>query len=194
MNRQCEFDMCTVGLYLQPIPIRVKFPTEAKKLEAAHTYASVVQSASQAAISHIMPWNELQRVWTTKVASADQPMFEVMVTFHEKSTGLALPLEGSESLFTWAEGSKFPLMCEFLETDKDSIVLRLEYDDHILSRKAVFSIGSKISRALPLLYGNFSLADIRGELALLSAASTSEGLHASMDGSKEYFMKRISEL
>ncbi|EHY54830.1 Nonribosomal peptide synthetase ataP [Exophiala dermatitidis] len=62
LNRRSSCDLKTVGLYVQPLPIRVHFPLNDSKLESPQAYVKAVQSASQAAVSHAVPWDNLQRI------------------------------------------------------------------------------------------------------------------------------------
>lgn len=179
MNRGCESDLNTVGLFLEPIPIRVRFPCyqyekkendkytnndtntnndidmESSSSYDSNAYITAVQAASKAALSHSISWDELHRLWRDKISTSTRNMFDVMVTFHEEETGLALPISGTEPLYTWAEGSKFPLMCEFLavqnRTGTSVVVMRLEYDDRVLPQKQVVKISNDITRALWML-------------------------------------------
>ncbi|RMZ82632.1 hypothetical protein DV738_g1678, partial [Chaetothyriales sp. CBS 135597] len=171
MNRGCESDLNTVGLFLEPVPIRVRFPhfqhqkglshkdaSDDTGMEArlssspsscdSNAYVTAVQAASQAALSHSISWDELHKLWHGEISTSTRNMFDVMVTFHEEDNTLTLPISGTEPLYTWAEGSKFPLMCEFLAvqngTGTSVVVLRLEYDDQILSQGQVVQIGNQI--------------------------------------------------
>lgn len=193
LNRRSASDMKTVGLYVQPLPIRVQYPVRDRKFESPHAYVMAVQSASQAAISHAEPWDSLRRIWNEKLACADKSIFDVMVTFTEEFAEMNLPLAGSEPLFTWAEGSKFPLMCEFLATQKGSVILRLEYDEDILSKDDTMNVGNKIIQTFSLLSTGCTLAGIQDVLSM-SALSPSENLSSVPDESTAFFMRRVSEL
>lgn len=177
MNRECESDLNTVGLFLEPIPIRIRSSCfsslekdndkgtnnevgiESSSFYDADACMSAVQAASKAALSHSICWDKLQEIWRHKISTSTRNMFDVMVTFHEEETGLTLPISGTETLFTWPEGSKFPLMCEFLAVRRNgvetgtplAVVMRLEYDEQVLSRKRVVKISNDITRALWLL-------------------------------------------
>ncbi|RVX72051.1 hypothetical protein B0A52_04649 [Exophiala mesophila] len=215
MNRAWESDLNTVGLFLEPIPIRVqssRVPSLGKDYDDeaddetgigsspiynADTYVRAVQVASKAALSHSICWEKLQEIWRTKISKSTRNMFDVMVTFHEEETGLTLPISGTEPLFTWAEGSKFPLMFEFLAVRKNgvetgtpmSIVMRVEYDDQVLSRKQVIKISDDIARALWMLTTSIGQAGVSIESireALRSSSPSGSGSDFSLISSSGY--------
>jgi hypothetical protein len=94
-----------------------------------------------------------------------------MVTFHDnrhRDSDL-LSIEGCTPLLTWANGSKFRLMCEFDALDEDCCLLRLEYDTHAFSRQSISHMVDIILGALEGLIADIGYADLRTRLQDLSA-------------------------
>lgn len=153
LNRRTEADMRTVGLFLEPLPVRIAFRQDADAdagdpdglFPAApatcREYIAVTQSLSQRALANAMPWARLLEHLGVRGEAVlpDHPLFDCVVSFHDmrpavSSTGgawdqLDLGVAAVEPQLVWSEGSKFKLMVEFMALSDDSLVMRLEYDD-----------------------------------------------------------------
>ncbi|KAL4783354.1 hypothetical protein BJX76DRAFT_368477 [Aspergillus varians] len=171
LNRWSENDMNTIGLFLEPLPFRVHFDPKTVADADTHAFLRAVQCSSQAAISHAVPWQDLLCHLDIMPEFPNHPLFETMVTFHSRSEGLKLGVEGVEPLYTWSEGAKFGLMCEFTELHGGGISLRLEYDDVLYTGEEIRRVEKRITAALALLVRNSPYAEMICQLRGVEAIS-----------------------
>ncbi|KAJ0418003.1 hypothetical protein BJY00DRAFT_315399 [Aspergillus carlsbadensis] len=174
LNRWSEADMNTVGLFLEPIPFRIRFDaghTESTGTDA-EAFLRSVRCSSQTALAHAVPWQQLLCHLGIMPESPNHPLFEVMVTFHNREHGLRFELEGVEELYTWSQGAKFGLMCEFTELPNGGLLLRLEYDDALWCADELDRIESAIIRALEMLVRNALYEDMVSTLRTVKPDST----------------------
>ncbi|KAK4184506.1 hypothetical protein QBC35DRAFT_517514 [Podospora australis] len=90
INRHSEVEMQSVGLFLEPLPVRIGLPhSRAEPGDAATTttdeYLKAVQVSSQRALSHAIPWHQLLEhldIDITKVLP-NHPLFDCVVSFHD---------------------------------------------------------------------------------------------------------------
>lgn len=157
-NRWSENDMKTVGLFLEPLPIRIQF--DAEHSSDARAFLQCVLCSSQAALSHAVPWQELLCHIGVTPQYPNHPLFETMVTFHERQDALTFSVEDTTRLLTWSNGAKFGLMCEFTALPDGRMVLRLEYDDGVWDEMEIGRIERSIAVSLGLLTQNPSYADM----------------------------------
>jgi hypothetical protein len=150
--------MKTIGLFLEPLPIRIQFG--ANQSSDAHAFLQCVLSSSRAALSHAVPWQDLLCHLGVTPAYPNHPLFETVVTFHERQNALTFGLDHATTLLTWSNGAKFGLMCEFTELPNGRILLRLEYDDTVWEEVDIRRIEQSIATSLELLAQNSSYADI----------------------------------
>ncbi|KAF3768171.1 hypothetical protein M406DRAFT_253009 [Cryphonectria parasitica EP155] len=169
LGRQ-EEDMHTIGLFLQPLPIRV--PRRSKMGESlgdAHVedFLHAVQDSARSALGHGIGWTSLMDVLSLSddenlrsavpVPNPNHPLFDAMVTFHERSaTGKASSfangaIAGVEPLITWAEGAKFGIMFEFSAVSSSVVTLRIEYDTSVFSADEVLVMAGRIDAGLEYL-------------------------------------------
>lgn len=166
LGRQDE-DMSTIGLFLQPLPIRVpRRSTTGDDLSDAPVadFLVAVQDSARSALSHGIGWSSLMNLLCSSgdenlrsavaTTSPTHPLFEAMVTFHERSptdqtsffaNGAVL---GFEPLATWAEGAKFGIMFEFLVVSPSVVTLRVEYDTSVFSAHEVLLMARRVDTAL----------------------------------------------
>lgn len=158
LNRKCENDMQTIGLFLEPLPTRIRHSTATQSSSdrssnadlrpESQSFVHAVQRSSQAALSHAMPWTQLLEHLKVTPDFPDHPLFDVMVTFHDERYETSLPISGCEPLYTWAQGAKFKLMTEFVAVSQDSLLLRVEYDTECFERRDVEVLQRLLAGAL----------------------------------------------
>lgn len=134
LNR-AHADSDTVGLFLQPLPVRLKFrglkylgETSSANMSG---FLTMVQKSSQEALSHVIPWTQLLEHMKIEPQYIQHPLFTTMVTFHDDRHHCAdlLDIDGCVALACWADGAKFNMMCEFSAISNEDLLLRLEYDE-----------------------------------------------------------------
>ncbi|KAL3422110.1 nonribosomal peptide synthase [Phlyctema vagabunda] len=159
INRKSDEDFETVGLFLEPLPVRIRFdPSSVTSSIQQDTFMLSVQKSSQAALAHAVPWHRLLEHLSIDLSYPTHPLFEVMVTFHDNrrstglgSTGLEMSAPGFDSCFLWSEGAKFKLMCEFTAVSDSTLLLRLEYDAKCVPPEEIRRVQNAIPLALSLL-------------------------------------------
>ncbi|KAI4288945.1 MAG: hypothetical protein L6R35_001783 [Caloplaca aegaea] len=158
INRDTVEALETVGLFLQPLPVRVKYDPHPQKLdggqdsnidpnEAPISFLDSVRESSQAALAHAVPWHQLLTHLGVRNTYPDHPLSDVMVSFHDSRQAISLSIRvpGFEPCLVWSEGSKFKLMCEFTALPSGSILLRLEYDPKCIKLPEI----AMLQRCLP---------------------------------------------
>ncbi|KXX83232.1 Nonribosomal peptide synthetase 10 [Madurella mycetomatis] len=168
INRETADDLDTFGLFLQPLPVRISYPPSAPNSDNhdnpnAAGFIDAVKSASQAALAHAIPWHQLLGHVGVEPEYPNHPLFEVMVTMHDfrrGSSGLEMGAGGFESTFTWAEGAKFKLLCEFTALENGRMLLRIEYDDGVVPPEEV----GRIQKAVPVVMGLLAGGAGHGEI------------------------------
>lgn len=78
----------------------------------------------------------------------DNPIFDVMVTFHEAQHGVRFALPGTCFVPTCGNGAKFKLMTEFTVSHNGGLGLRLEYSVECFAEEDMVVLGRLISEAL----------------------------------------------
>lgn len=151
-NRAAADDTDLVGLFLQPLPVRVR-PPQRVVGSSPCTSADVlraVQRASQGSLAHALPWPRLlDRLGLPFESSARQQLFDCVVTFHDDRRGAAaaFAVPGAHPLRdVWAEGAKFALLFEW-HALPDRLSLRLEYDSDVLPEALVRVVQVLVQRA-----------------------------------------------
>ncbi|KAL4741677.1 hypothetical protein BDV11DRAFT_168043 [Aspergillus similis] len=156
INRHSEAEMNAIGLFLEPLPVRVRFGEKGtSSKEPPHSladYLDSVQRSCQNSLSYAVPWHALLAHLGIDAQEElpDHPLMNCVVSFHDSrhaptehtlaqsvATGdakeggpwsLFALGDGVEPQYVWSEGSKFMLMVECMAIDDDTLILRLEYD------------------------------------------------------------------
>jgi amino acid adenylation domain-containing protein len=174
LGRQ-EADMRTVGLFVQPLPIRIPVFNDPDQLQApVSDFLKAVQKSAQSALSHGVGWSVLMDIISASdneslrasatMAIPNHPLFNAMVTFHELGKVQSANITGVEPLISWAEGSKFAIMFEFTAVSPVSVTLRIEYDSSLFSSQVIHRLVARINTALKLIYRNPSVAELKQSL------------------------------
>ena len=157
INRNSEEDLEMMGLFLEPLPVHIKYPDPLPKPRRDEdkdlSFLDAVQKSIQSALAHVMPWHQLLEHLGVAPSFPNHPLFDVMVTFHDnrQSRGLDMVAPSFESCFLWSEGAKFKLMLEFTSISEDRLVLRIEHDTGCISEAEVGMIEKLVPMALELL-------------------------------------------
>lgn len=165
LNRGSEQELETVGLFLQPLPIRIKYTNQSSNPD---TFIPTVQASSRLALSHALPFDQLLSALSIPPAYPDNPLLDVMVTFHEAEHMPKLDIEDVVPLYTWTRGAKFKLMAEFAAINNDELTLRLEYSTECFTEDSACIIGKRIVGAMHGLVSGHSFTEV--QLAVLKLA------------------------
>lgn len=150
LNRNSEDDLKVVGLFLEPLPIRVQYPRSEETTQRT-SFIKLVQESSRAALSHAIPWTQLLSHLGVMPHYPDNPLFDVMVTFHDCDQELTQLIDGMTPQSSWAAGSKFKIMAEFSASKKGCLTLRLEHSDECFSFTEIRHMEHLITIALEAL-------------------------------------------
>ncbi|KAF4335433.1 non-ribosomal peptide synthetase [Fusarium beomiforme] len=149
MHRQTEDELLTIGLFLQPLPVRMKY----SKANQHSPFLQSVQCSMQAALANATSWDHIVDALCVNREYPNHPVFDIMVTFlDERMVGeLKMDIPSFESRHIWSNGAKFKLMFEFMEVPDGDLMLRIEYDDSCISLREVEELASKIHVTLQRL-------------------------------------------
>lgn len=196
MNRRLEEDAETVGLFLEPIPIRIRPGIQSGQSDAASSpFMASVRQSVQDAVSHAMPWDQLLRLRGVDPSSVPfHPIFDAMVTFHDSDMIQSLAMPDLPGLlrprYVWSRGAKFLIMAEFVRVNEGRLLLRLEYDDSCLSSGEIKSLLRDIPSALVLLAEGLDAQQVRERL---STKQRDDSIGAVVDEDR-VFGARFSEM
>lgn len=217
INRNSEEALDTVGLFLQPLPVRVRYDPhrghdsdqshgqdndgdkekdkkrDQNKLEdeAPVSFLDSVRESSQAALAHAVPWHQLLTRLSISNSYPNHPLSDVMVSFHDsrQAASLSITAPGFEPCLLWSEGSKFKLMCEFTAVRGGSMLLRLEYDPNCVEQREV----AMLQRSLPQVLGWLADGQGYGEI-LKSLRELKEADYEAELEKKDLFGVKLSEI
>ncbi|KAF4948216.1 hypothetical protein FGADI_9808 [Fusarium gaditjirri] len=149
MHRQTEDEQQTIGLFLQPLPVRLKY----SKATQNSSFLQSTQCSMQAAVAHATCWDRIVDALDVDPQYPNHPIFDVMVTFLDDRmvSQLKLDIPSFEFRYIWANGAKFKLMLEFMEIPDGSLMLRIEYDDSCISLHKVEELASRVKVTLKIL-------------------------------------------
>ena len=193
VNRRSRDDAETVGLFLEPLPVRI---TAGHPDEPVGDFArDTVRPTMQEALANAIPWHQLLDVLCIRPSYPDHPLFEVMVSFHEQHmrSELNIDIDGVEPRLVWSQGAKFKIMLEFVALSDSIILLRAEYDDECVDAAELARQMHRISRCMELLASReFTWVEIKSQL---NAADGGEGVPCQLAlGDCGLFGAKISDL
>lgn len=184
-------DLETVGLFLEPLPIRIRQPSTSQLPSAS--FLRAVQTSSQEAIAHAMPWDQILRATSTHARFPNHPLLDVMVTFHDNRTPKTM-IEGVDPLITYTEGSKFALLVEFSVLSDNAIALRLEYDTNCVTKTEIVAFEAVVFEAVRGLIGGMSLGEVKKNLGVKKREAERENGDGMVAASTNYFGTRVDIL
>ncbi|KAJ5190091.1 hypothetical protein N7491_007866 [Penicillium cf. griseofulvum] len=165
LNRKTQEARETIGLFLEPLPIRIRERTPAP--EHTQDFLQTVRHSSQEALGHAVPWNQLLRHLGVVPDYPNHPLFDIMVTFHDnrKKHLFALPGFECDPIGIWTQGAKFKLLFEFSMGSDDHLRMRVEHDIDCYPDVVVQKIVRVLLLALDLLGTEPSYPVLRRQLA-----------------------------
>ncbi|KAJ6092457.1 hypothetical protein N7467_004426 [Penicillium canescens] len=165
LNRKTQDARKSIGLFLEPLPIRICERTSPPLLHTKD-FLRLVRCASQEALGHAVPWNQLLRHLAVVPDYPNHPLFDIMVTFHDYRTKHPFALPGFERdhVGVWSQGSKFKLLFEFAIGVGDRMQLRVEHDVDCYPDPVVQRMVRVLQRSLELLGTETSYPELRAQL------------------------------
>ena len=203
INRPSEEALETVGLFVEPLPVRVQYSPGAQKDNDGPrpSFLESVRDSSQAALAHAVPWHQLLERLAVTNPYPNSSLPDVMVSFHDsrQAASLRIAAPGFEPCFVWSQGSKFKLMCEFTALasvsssgDKAKILLRLEYDPDCVRAEEVAILQRCVPEALQMLVRGLGYEETKANLLLRSrdiVTGVDDG-----EAKKDYFGCELREI
>lgn len=169
LNRQSA-DMDTIGLFLEPLPIRIRY--QPKELnEPTTAFLDIVRHSSQSAIAHAVSWTRLLQHLNIAPDFPNHPLFDVMVTFHDNRSASLLQLSTFEPLHIWSSGSKFKIMFEFTAHSDDNLTLRIEYDNECFTGSEIVKLQVLVVEALGSMVADMGLSEVQTRLRNLATTT-----------------------
>ncbi|KAI0423637.1 BcNRPS1, nonribosomal peptide synthetase [Xylaria sp. FL1042] len=197
LNRGAE-DMDTVGLFLEPLPIRIKYDHISAGNDA-EDFMAVVQEASQHAVSRAIPWH---RILEAMGADKDKtklypnhPLFDIMVTFHDHRANVmnnGMLIQGLEPIITYAKGSKFLLLVEFNAAADGVILLRMEYDNECIPEREITRVQQLTIEAMSMIMDGCDYSETKQGLRSVPYQQDTD--HVERKESCNFFGKRLDSL
>lgn len=178
-NRSSIEELSKIGLFVQPLPIRVQHPSSnafrklvshAEGAEPGHgtfhsSFLKEVRHSCQAALEHAIPWNELLASIEAHAAEGPEVApFEVMVSLHDNRREAGFLGQLTEPLFIWTEGAKFKLMIEFTVMSNDVVFARFEYSPRCYSTEGILQLQQMLVTAVDELESGKSYEEIKQAL------------------------------
>jgi amino acid adenylation domain-containing protein len=182
-----------VGLFLEPLPIRIRYPfpsSSTMQQQSGTEFVHTVRSASQSALCHAVPIAALLDYLSIPATAPDNSIFDVMVSYHENFGSLCMSGIDAKPAFTWTEGAKFKLMVEFFVANDGALMLRVEYSDECFDKGDAEVVRELIEKALEGLVAGKGIEEIRGELA----NSRLDKKDVVMNDGKEFFGMPFAEI
>lgn len=155
LNRHSEQDQAVVGLFLEPLPIRVRYSAS----NLTDSYLHAVRAASCSALSHATSFRHLLSHLGTTIDYPNHPLFEAVVTFHDADRCPHLPIPGVQVIDTFTQGAKFKILMEFSVNQPDGLQLRIEYSSECFDNKRVLLIKQRVEMALECLISNIGFEE-----------------------------------
>jgi gliotoxin/aspirochlorine biosynthesis peptide synthetase len=193
LNREAA-DMETVGLFLEPLPIRIKYTAK----DEGRAFMTAVQQASQNAVSNAIPWHQiLEATGATSETEKypNHPLLDVMVTFHDHRKSeqkIGKLIKGLEPLMTHTKGSKFLLLLEFCAVEDDVMLLRMEYDTECISKLQIMRVQQLVIEALTMLVDGKSYSHVKKTLRRLPLPT--ESSDSGFQETNLFFGRRLDSL
>ncbi|KAF2647173.1 acetyl-CoA synthetase-like protein [Lophiostoma macrostomum CBS 122681] len=167
LNRHSEEDQNVVGLFLEPLPIRIRYPPTqhgSHEDEENVSFIEHVKLSSRDALAHAMPWDQLRTHLGHKAQLPNQSLLDVMVTYQEPEHVPLSGIAGLRPMSVVPGGAKFTLVAESTSSDMGGLMLRLEYSDECFGSKDITTLHKLIQIALQGIVGNREYRELREDL------------------------------
>ncbi|KAL5413008.1 hypothetical protein PMIN04_009618 [Paraphaeosphaeria minitans] len=168
-GRRSTVEIEALGQFLDRLPIRITLPHSITGVKlTTDTILTEVRNSAHMALANAIPFSRILDTLGFPGGATSFPLFECMVTFHTRGARLDnwLRLPGctvSESL-NFAQGSKFPLMLEWFESDGDQWTVHIEYDTGRLPSATIDAIETALDIILDAIAKNSTLSEMEKQL------------------------------
>ncbi|KAL9093440.1 MAG: hypothetical protein Q9159_000294 [Coniocarpon cinnabarinum] len=166
MNRSNARELKSVGVFVQPLPIRIRHCFDTHSPGTAFEYMKHVQVSSNTALAHSVAWHKLTSHFGVGDDMLDQPFFDTMVSFHDMRKAPQFLGLDTQPRIIWTEGSKFKLMIEVTALSDSQVLLRMEYRILNYSIDRLQVIYDALIAALKAMCADASFEDLCSEVDL----------------------------
>ncbi|KAI1457516.1 BcNRPS1, nonribosomal peptide synthetase [Annulohypoxylon moriforme] len=181
LGRSGEEEQSLVGLFLEPLPIRIRFPP-AIPSKTEKSFVHTVRESSQEALGHAIPWDVLlTSLGAATTEPPNTPLFDVMVSYHDSFGATGMEGIDAKPVFAWSEGAKFKLMVEFVVANDTSLLVRLEYSDECFDANSIGVVARLIAAALHMIVDEMPHEIIKTRLSELRKESDAGDAHPSQE-------------
>ena len=173
LNRPDISDQNVVGLFLEPLPMRLNFSDSNNEELGTAALIARVRDSSQAALAHAVPWifflthpNFLAHNYESAY-----PIFDTAVSFHDyryDELTFGIPGIGKPEV-VYTEGAKFKLLFEFTAAT-EGLTVRLEYDTERVQEGCTNLVEGALKNTLEALCDGATLKQV------MASARCSEAL------------------
>ncbi|OJJ96433.1 hypothetical protein ASPACDRAFT_46595 [Aspergillus aculeatus ATCC 16872] len=138
INRPDEAGANTIGLHLEPLPLRFRVANSSEATQTVEHLLRAVGTMAQSAVAHAVPWHALLALLGLPFPSTHDAVFDCAVTFPDERSvedDQRLPhIDGLIPRAVSPDGAIFALLFEWHFTaDEQGVSLRLGYDTDIFS-------------------------------------------------------------
>ncbi|TWU74046.1 nrps [Metarhizium rileyi] len=197
-NRSSPRDEEALGQFLDRLPIRVRLPKPSVRQSetAISTVLLEVRSSALRALAHAISFSDILAIHGFPNGHLHHPLFECMVTFHVRSSGLEnwLQLPGCKvsASSRFANGSKFPLMLEWFELGPDRWSVHLEHDTSYIPSGSMEGVEKALGIILRAMSDDHRMSELQNQLGDLKV-STSASSEESAPSTPDYDSPRSSD-
>lgn len=164
LNRNSSAELEMIGLFLQPLPIRIQYSLRSDQSSETTSYIQSVRQSSRDAVCHAIPFHQIMSLLGREPTYPDNDLLNVMVTFHEAEHMPKFKLGNAEPIHTYSEGAKFKLMVELSTSADFGMIMRLEYSTECFTPAQSQAIGHRILKAFDGMTRLNSFEELRGEV------------------------------
>ena len=190
-NRSSENEISAIGLFVEPLPIRMKAKRTLKHSDQSLlSLLRHVQDSSRAALEHAMSWEDLLHTLDHDADADMNVLFDVMVSFHDERHIAQFMAVRATPLCVWTPGAKFRIMIEFTAWTDDCILMRIEYDSSKISEDYVRDLSMTIPASVEQIEEGTTCGELVEKLQE-DGAHTDSGVR--LDGSA-IFAKSLDDI
>ncbi|KAI0517006.1 hypothetical protein F5B22DRAFT_142252 [Xylaria bambusicola] len=173
LGRLGRYEQKAVGLFLELLPIRIKFPNPGS---GQKDLLSVVRSCSQSALSHALPWSMILDALGLTPSVPDAPLLDAVVSYQDSIGDMGMQGVDAQPLLTWTEGAKFKFMAEFIKANDGCLLMRLEWAKECFDDQSIGILANFIKVLLEAILEDKSFQEIASRFLQDRGEQTYEAL------------------
>ncbi|KAI0153251.1 hypothetical protein GGR57DRAFT_502990 [Xylariaceae sp. FL1272] len=172
LGRRGQREEEAMGLFLELLPVRVKYPEEDN---GQRDFLTAVRDASQLALSHALPWLMILDALELASTVPDTALVDTVVSYQDSFGKLDMAGVGAEPWLTWTEGAKFKLMAEFIKANDECLLLGLEWANECFDEQSIGALAELIKISLETILEGASYQQVAERLLWAGDRKAGEG-------------------